>query len=189
MARTRHDALRSHPRRARFAIPAVHHQPPRALGHESPEQIGCRVRGRSRCRKRNAIPTSGGSRPGCSRISVPTAPIAAPTQKLPLITRSVRPRNRAGISSWMAELIAVPSPPIPAPVRNRKSARLQKLHEQRGGGRGYEIEAKRDVKSRLRPHRSVSHPKNDRAGDLTQEIRTRRGAHDVRSSRWRTGLS
>ena len=44
-------------------------------------------------------------------------PIAAPTQKLPLIARSTWPRLRAGISSSIAELIAAYSPPIPIPVR------------------------------------------------------------------------
>ena len=51
--------------------------------------------------------------------------MAAPTQKLPLMMRSTRPRLRAGISSSIAELIAAYSPPIPAPVRNRHS---QKYH-------------------------------------------------------------
>ncbi len=49
---------------------------------------------------------------------------AAPTQKLPLMTRSVQPRRRAGTSSWIAELIALYSPPIPAPVRKRIKAKL-----------------------------------------------------------------
>jgi hypothetical protein len=47
---------------------------------------------------------------GSSRTIAATAPIAAPIQKLPLITRSVHPRTRAGISSWIVELIAVYSP-------------------------------------------------------------------------------
>jgi hypothetical protein len=55
--------------------------------------------------------------------------MAAPTQKLPLMTRSVQPRTRAGTSSWMVELIAVYSPPMPAPVRKRKATKLQKLQE------------------------------------------------------------
>ena len=59
---------------------------------------------------------------GSRRKREPAAPAAAPTQKLPLMTRSVQPRIRAGISSWIAELIAVYSPPMPAPVRKRKSA-------------------------------------------------------------------
>jgi hypothetical protein len=65
-------------------------------------------------------PMSGGRKPGCSRITAPTAPAPAPIQKLPLTIRSVRPRWRAGIHSWIAELIAAYSPPMPAPVRNRQ---------------------------------------------------------------------
>ena len=60
-------------------------------------------------------------------------PSAAPTQKLPLMTRSVQPRTRAGISSWMVELIAAYSPPIPAPVTKRNRAKLAKFQEARGG--------------------------------------------------------
>ena len=59
----------------------------------------------------------------------PVAPRAAPTQKLPLMTRSVKPRRRAGISSWIAELTAPYSPPMPAPVRKRKSMKDQKSQE------------------------------------------------------------
>ena len=59
----------------------------------------------------------------------PSAPSAAPIQKLPLMTRSVQPRTRAGISSWMVELIAAYSPPMPAPVRKRNSAKLQKFQD------------------------------------------------------------
>ena len=58
-----------------------------------------------------------------------TAPMAAPSQKLPLMTRSVQPRTRAGISSWMVELIAAYSPPMPAPVRKRNTMKLQKFHD------------------------------------------------------------
>ena len=72
---------------------------------------------------------SGGSRPGCKKTTAPNAPSAAPSQKLPLIARSVRPRNRAGTNSWIAELIAAYSPPMPAPVRKRNSAKLQKSHD------------------------------------------------------------
>ena len=55
--------------------------------------------------------------------------MAAPIQKLPLITRSHQPRTRAGISSWMVELIAAYSPPIPAPVTKRHSAKLAMFQE------------------------------------------------------------
>ena len=69
-----------------------------------------------------------GNKLGSRRTIEPTAPIAAPTQKLPLMTRSVQPRTRAGTSSWMVELMAEYSPPMPAPVMNRKSMKLQTFH-------------------------------------------------------------
>lgn len=56
-------------------------------------------------------------------------PSAAPIQNEPLMTRLVQPRTRAGTSSWMVELIAVYSPPIPAPVRKRKKQKLQMFHD------------------------------------------------------------
>ena len=62
-----------------------------------------------------------------SRTPVIAAPNAAPSQKLPLTARSTQPRTRAGMSSSMAELIAAYSPPIPRPVRNRKTANHAKL--------------------------------------------------------------
>ena len=74
-------------------------------------------------------PMSRASSAGSSSTIEPAAPIAAPTQKLPLMTRSVQPRTRAGISSWMVELMAAYSPPMPAPVRNRNSMKLHKFHE------------------------------------------------------------
>jgi hypothetical protein len=74
-------------------------------------------------------PQSGGNLPGCRNSTAPAAPSAAPSQKLPLIARSVRPRKRAGMNSWIAELMAVYSPPIPAPVRKRNSAKLQKSQD------------------------------------------------------------
>jgi hypothetical protein len=74
-------------------------------------------------------PMSTGKNAGSSRAIDATAPMAAPSQKLPLMTRSVQPRTRAGISSWMVELIAAYSPPMPAPVRKRNSTKLQKFQE------------------------------------------------------------
>ena len=76
--------------------------------------------------KANRQPTSAPNTAGSSRTTEPAAPSAAPIQKLPLMARSVQPRRRAGIISWMAELIAVYSPPMPAPVRKRKRQKLQK---------------------------------------------------------------
>ena len=80
---------------------------------------------------RNAArhPASTGSTLGSRRTIDAAAPIAAPTQKLPLMMRSVQPRTRAGTSSWMVELMAEYSPPMPAPVRNRKNMKLHMFHE------------------------------------------------------------
>ena len=58
---------------------------------------------------------------GLSRKIVAAAPMAAPTQNVELMSRSTWPRTRAGISSSTAELMAAYSPPMPAPVRARKT--------------------------------------------------------------------
>ena len=59
-----------------------------------------------------------------------SAPTAAPSHQLPLIARLVRPRQRAGMSSSMAELIAAYSPPTPAaPVKKRKNMKLRRSHD------------------------------------------------------------
>ena len=76
--------------------------------------------------KASRQPTSAPNSVGSSRTTEPAAPSAAPIQKLPLMAKSVQPRMRAGIISWIAELIAVYSPPMPAPVRKRNTAKLQK---------------------------------------------------------------
>jgi hypothetical protein len=46
-----------------------------------------------------------------------------------LIARSTQPRTRAGISSSIAELIAEYSPPMPMPVKKRKTKKLPTPHE------------------------------------------------------------
>ena len=56
---------------------------------------------------------------GSSSGMVSSEPAAAPTQNEPLIATSTRPRNCAGISSSIAELMAAYSPPMPVPVRKR----------------------------------------------------------------------
>src|SRR5262245_35590323 len=66
---------------------------------------------------------------GSNSTNEPRAPKAAPIQKLPLTTRSLQPRTRAGINSWIAELMAAYSPPIPAPVTKRKNAKLSIFHD------------------------------------------------------------
>jgi hypothetical protein len=89
----------------------------------------------------------------------PNAPMAAPIQNVPLITRSLQPRTRAGISSWMVELMAVYSPPMPAPVRNRNRQKLHRLHENAVAAVAVRYTPKVMKKSFLRPSRSVSQPK------------------------------
>ena len=63
---------------------------------------------------------------------------------MPLIARSTQPRTRAGISSSIAELIAEYSPPMPAPVKNRKKAKLQKSQENAVRNAGDQVDAERD---------------------------------------------
>jgi hypothetical protein len=71
-------------------------------------------------------PISGSTTRGSSTTSEVMLPSAAPAQKVPFTAKSVAPRRRAGISSWMAEFTAEYSPPMPAPVSMRQSAKLQK---------------------------------------------------------------
>ena len=70
-------------------------------------------------------PTSRGKIAVSSSSSAARPPAAAPTQKLPLIAMSTRPRLRAGISSSIAELIAAYSPPMPMPVKKRQTKKYQ----------------------------------------------------------------
>src|SRR5205085_7058951 len=77
----------------------------------------------------NRQPMKMGTTPVSSKPMVAAEPMAAPIQKLPLMMRSMRPRTRAGISSSIAELMAAYSPPMPAPVRARKTAYDQKFHD------------------------------------------------------------
>ncbi len=79
--------------------------------------------------KASRQPTSVANRAVFSRAIEAKAPIAAPIQKLPLITRSIRPRTRAGISSSIAELIAAYSPPMPNPVKKRQRKKNQAVQE------------------------------------------------------------
>ena len=72
-------------------------------------------------------PSSGLMTAGSRATTAPRAPRAAPSQKLPLMHRSVKPRLRAGISSWMVALTAAYSPPMPAPVMRRNRAKDQKF--------------------------------------------------------------
>ena len=120
--------------------------------------------------KASRQPHSGGRMRGSSTSRDPAAPIAAPIQKLPLITRSVKPRLRAGISSWMAALTAAYSPPIPAPVRKRNSAKDQKLNDSAGReGRGH-VDQHGEAKQAFAPEHVCQIAEQQRAGDGASEI-------------------
>ena len=103
-----------------------------------------------------AMPASqSGTRFGLSSSTLARPPAAAPTQNVPLIARSAQPRTRPGISSSMAELIAEYSPPIAAPVRKRKRAKLPKSQESAVRKAATRYRPSVTVKSFLRPRRSV----------------------------------
>lgn len=74
-------------------------------------------------------PTSLGKMLVLSARTESRAPAMAPSQKLPLMMRSTRPRYLLGMSSSMAELIAAYSPPMPKPVKKRKTQNHQTVYE------------------------------------------------------------
>ena len=90
---------------------------------------------------------------------------------MPLIARSAQPRTRAGISSSMAELIAEYSPPIAAPVRNRKNAKLQKFQENavRKAATRYSAERHREQLLAAQPVGQVA--EDQRPEDRPDEVR------------------
>ena len=96
-------------------------------------------------------PISAGMTAGSSTTSAPSAPSAAPIQKLPLTTRSVKPRRRAGISSWIVALTAAYSPPMPAPVSRRNSANDQKFHDRPQAMRRDQVDQHGDAEQLLAP--------------------------------------
>lgn len=73
--------------------------------------------------------------------------------------RSVQPRTRAGVNSWIVELIAVYSPPIPAPVRKRNSMKLIRFHDSAVAAVAARYSVSVTKNSLRRPSRSVSQPK------------------------------
>ena len=92
--------------------------------------------------------------------SAAIAPIAAPTQKLPLIAMSTGPRLRAGISSSIAVLIAAYSPPMANPVRTRKTKKYQGANANAVATDATMYSASVSRNSFFRPKRSVNCPKN-----------------------------
>ena len=101
-------------------------------------------------------PTAGFTLVGSSRYSDAAEPIAVPIHHEPLMARSVQPRLRAGISSSIAELIAAYSPPMPMPVMKRKNTNDSKLNENAVVIVQTRYQPSENMKSRLRPSRSVA---------------------------------
>ena len=94
-------------------------------------------------KKANRQPSRGSMTAGSSRTMDAPAPSAAPSQKQPLITRSVQPRRRAGMSSWIAELTAAYSPPMPQPTMKRNSI-ARDAPRRRRRGRPREVDGQGD---------------------------------------------
>ena len=105
-----------------------------------------------------------------SRTVESSAPAAVPSQNEPLMIRSTVPRTRAGISSSIAELIAAYSPPMPAPVKKRQTAKNRNELGERGGDRGDEVDRERDHEQLLAA---------DAVGQVAEEQRAQTGAGDV----------
>jgi hypothetical protein len=121
-------------------------------------------------KKARRQPVSGETRAGSSSTIAATPPIAAPIQKEPLMTRSVQPRTRAGTSSWMVELIAVYSPPMPMPVRKRKSRKLQRFQEKAVAGGRYQIDQNGDGEELLAAEPVGEPAEENRADDGSGDI-------------------
>ena len=126
--------------------------------------------------KASRQPISGGSMRGSSTSRDPAAPIAAPIQKLPFTTRSVKPRCGAGISSWMAALTAAYSPPMPAPVSKRNSANDQKFHDSAAREGRDQVDQHGEAKQLLAPEHVGQPAEQQRAGDGASEIGARQSS-------------
>src|ERR1700727_2286063 len=69
--------------------------------------------------KANRQPVFAGNTDVSKRTSAPAEPAAAPSQYVPLITKSTRPRTLAGMNSSIAALVAAYSAPIAEPLKKR----------------------------------------------------------------------
>ncbi len=87
------------------------------------------------------------------------------------MTRSVQPRTRAGISSWMVELIAAYSPPMPAPVMKRNSRKLHRFHENAVAAVASQVDGERDEEQFLAPEPVGEPAEEDRAEHRAGKIR------------------
>ena len=100
-------------------------------------------------------PRSTGKSFGFRRTIESAAPAAVPTHHEPLIAMSTQPRTRAGMSSSIAELMAEYSPPMPIPVKNRKTKNIQTVIENAVAIVATRYSPSVIMKSFLRPKRSV----------------------------------
>src|SRR3979411_1413392 len=81
----------------RLLVPAVRHQPPRALRHETTEQQDAEAQDGSDARTSAARAVVETVCVWSGRKNTPSPTAAGPGQKLPLATRSIRPRYFAGM--------------------------------------------------------------------------------------------
>ena len=124
-------------------------------------------------------PISGSTTAGLSTTSAMTEPSAAPPQKVPFTARSVVPRFRAGISSWIAEFTAAYSPPMPAPVIIRKNAKDQKSQEKPVSDAGHHVDGQGDEEELLPADPVGQVPEADRARHRADQV-GRGGEADLR---------
>ena len=105
-------------------------------------------------------PTFSGKIDVFSKTSAPAAPPAAPSQYDPPITRSTRPRTRAGRNSSIAEAMAAYSPPSPEPVKKRAMKKYQGAKANAVAMVAVKYTPNVTMNRFRRPKRSVSRPKN-----------------------------
>src|SRR5262245_50353726 len=105
------------------------------------------------------------------------APAAAPSQKLPLTMRSIRPRNRAGMSSSIAELIAAYSPDT-EPGDRAKECEAPEAPGGRGQQDAEEINDQRNVENEPPAETVGEQAEHQRADDRADHIR-RAGSTDL----------
>ena len=96
-----------------------------------------------------------GSTSMSARSSGGRAPVSYQRPCQPLTAMSTRPRNRAGIISSIAELIAAYSPPTPAPVKKRQTKNHIGFIEKAVSTVATRYSARVTMKSRFRPSWSV----------------------------------
>ena len=128
-------------------------------------------------RKASRQPSSGLNKAPFRRRTATSAPSAAPTQNEPLIMRSICPRNRAGISSWIVELMAAYSPPMPQPVRKRNRKKVDAVPREAGQRGRDEVDGDGDEKQELAPKPVGQPAEEQRAEHGARQISAARDAH------------